>query len=300
MHNTMQINYWTIGGFDGRKPVEQVLEEAKAMGYEGVELVFGAGELAPGVSDARLGAIREAAGRIGMKIESLATGVYWEQSLTDPSAAVRRKAVAFTKEYLRAAALVGAKVVLVVPGAVAVPWDPARPIVPYAAAWKRAGTAIRQCLPVAERLGVTLAVENVWNWFLADPVAMRTFVDQFGSRRVGVYFDVANCIINGFPEHWVEMLGRRIKAVHFKNFTRVDCGGTLHGFGEDILEGDVNWKAVVAALGKAKFAGPVTAEMIPFSRLPDLALPDMDLARETAVKLRAILARGLPRIRRQL
>jgi len=32
------------------------------------------------------------------------------------------------------------------------------------------------------------------------------------------------------------------------------------------------------------------AEMVPFSRLPDLVLPDMALARDTAAKLKQILA----------
>ena len=36
--------------------------------------------------------------------------------------------------------------------------------------------------------------------------------------------------------------------------------------------------------------GPITAEMVPFSRLPDLVLPDMTLARDTAAKLKQILA----------
>jgi len=125
----------------------------------------------------------------------------------------------------------------------------------------------------------------VWNFFLMDPVAMRSFVDQFRSRWLGVYFDLANCLINGYPEHWIELLGPRIKAIHVKNFSRSDCGGTLHGFGDDLLKGDVNFQAVRAALKKIKYSGPLTAEMIPFSRLPNMKLPDMQLARDTAGKL---------------
>ncbi|MDP2989254.1 MAG: sugar phosphate isomerase/epimerase family protein, partial [Kiritimatiellota bacterium] len=221
---------------------------------------------------------------------TLATGYYWDRSLSSADAAERNEAVAFTKEYLRVAAWVGAKVVLVVPGAVAVPWNPARPVVPYAAAWKNATASLRECLKEAEKQKVTIALENVWNWFLADPMAMKLFVDQFENRRLGVYFDVGNCLINGYPEHWIEILGRRIAAVHFKNFSRQDCGGGIHGFGDDLLKGDVNWKAVLAALAKIKYKGPITAEMIPFSRLPDLVLPDMPLARDTAAKLKQILA----------
>ena len=291
MKNTLQINYWTIGGFDGGKPAEQAFEEAKKMGYEGVELCFGAGEFGPGISDDRLRQIRKRADELGMKMETLASGAYWDVSFSSPDSSVRAKACAFTKEYLRVASLVGARTVLVIPGAVAVPWDPSKPVVPYALAWRRATEGIGKCLRTAEKLRVNIAIENVWNWFLADPVAMRTFVDQFKSARVGVYMDVANCLVNGFPEHWIEMLGRRIKAVHFKNFSRQDSGGTLHGFGDDISAGDVNWAGVMTALRKTGYRGPITAEMIPFSRLPNLVLPDMELARDTAGKLRGMLGK---------
>ena len=122
----------------------------------------------------------------------------------------------------------------------------------------------------------------------SDPMSMRQFVDQFRSRFIGVYFDVGNCLINGYPEHWIEILGKRIAAVHVKNFTRQDCGGGLHGFGDDLLQGDVDWKAVIAALKRIDYRGAITAEMIPFSRLPNLVLPDMALARKTARQLRKI------------
>jgi len=289
--NTMQINYWTLGGFDGAKPPIQALTEARKMGFDGVELCFGAGEFAPGISEGRCKEIRRAAREMGMKIETLATGQHWQTPLSSPRASVRDKAVAFTRQYLQVARWLGAKTVLVIPGAVAVPWDSSQPVVPYAKAWKLATQSIRRLVPTAAKLRVTMALENVWNWFLADPVAMRTFVDQFKSPRVGVYFDVGNCQINGFAEHWVEILGRRIKAVHLKNFTRQDCGGVLHGFGDDLAKGDVNYPATLKALKAVGYAGPFTAEMVPFSRLPNLVLPDMKLARATARKMSKILAR---------
>ena len=31
MDNVVQINYWTIGGFEGGKPIAKALAEAKAM-----------------------------------------------------------------------------------------------------------------------------------------------------------------------------------------------------------------------------------------------------------------------------
>ncbi len=278
MKNIMQINYWTIGGFEGKKPVVQAMEEAAEMGFGGIELVFGVGELVRGVTETQCYAIRERAKQLNIHIETLATGYYWDYSLSSPDQEERCEAIAFTKEYLRVAAWLGAKIVLVVPGAVAVPWNPARPVVPYAIAWKNATNSLQTCLREAKKFKVTMAIENVWNWFLSDPIAMKLFVDQFKSNRIGVYLDVGNCLINGYPEHWIEILGKRVVAIHFKNFSRQDCGGVLHGFGDDLLKGDVNWKAVMDALPKIKYNGPITAEMIPFSRLPNMILPDMDLA----------------------
>jgi hypothetical protein len=43
------------------------------------------------------------------------------------------------------------------------------------------------------------------------------------------------------------------------------------------------------ALEEMKYAGALTAEMIPFSRLPDLALPDIELAGRTAKALLTLL-----------
>ncbi|MCM8821116.1 MAG: sugar phosphate isomerase/epimerase, partial [Candidatus Omnitrophica bacterium] len=178
-----------------------------------------------------------------------------------------------------------AKTCLVVPGAVFVPWEEKMPVIPYARVWELSTSSIKELIPFAKKVGVKIGIENVWNGFLADPVAMRTFVDQFRSSYVGVYFDVANCIINGFPEHWIEILNERIVAVHIKNFKRTDCAGGLHGFGDDLLSGDVNFDAVIKALKKINYKGPLTAEMIPFSRLPNLVLPDIPLAQDTAKKM---------------
>ena len=193
MKNALQINYWTIGGFDGAKPVAQALAEAKKMGYDGLELAFGAGCFAPGISDAECQNIRREARRLGMRLDTVASGAYWNHSLSDPRAAVRREAIAFTKEYLRAARGVGAKVALVVPGAVDVPWDASQPVVSYKTVWRYATVSLRELLPVAKEMKVAMALENVWNWFLSDPMSMRQFVDQFRSRFIAL-FDVGNCL----------------------------------------------------------------------------------------------------------
>jgi L-ribulose-5-phosphate 3-epimerase len=281
------INYWVLGGFDGEKGPYAAIEDASKWGLDGVELT--AGDCLPAdVTEAECGKIKVAAAKAGIGLRTLATGFYWGCSLGSPDEAERRKAVEFTKKYIRIAFWLGAETILVVPGSVDVAWDPSRPIVPYQQVWDLSVKSLKEVLPLAEELKVNLAIENVWNKFLTAPVEMKIYVDQFGSDRVGIYFDTGNCMINGYAEHWIEILGKRIKAVHLKNFKREDAGGLLHGFGDDLMSGDLDFSAVKAALEKHIPQAPVTAEMIPFCRLPDLVLPDAKLAEETAKKLLSV------------
>lgn len=276
MQNTRQIVYWTIGGMGGELPIEEALEKARKMGFDGLEPTFGDTELKPGVSEKRCKEIRQAAKSLGVKMESLATGTYWACSLSDPRASVRKKAVDFTKEYLRVARWLSVKVVLVVPGAVGIAFEPDARVVPYADVWNLSSDSLRKCLPTAKRLGVTIAIENVWNYFLTDPMAMNAFIDQFKTDRVGAYFDCGNCVINGYPQHWIDILGKRIKAVHVKAFTRENGGGTLANFGKSLKNSSIDWKAVVKALKAIKYTGPLTAEMLP---------PDDKVAERTATQM---------------
>ncbi|MCK5000324.1 MAG: sugar phosphate isomerase/epimerase, partial [Anaerohalosphaera sp.] len=100
----------------------------------------------------------------------------------------------------------------------------------------------------------------VWNKFLLSPLEMRDFIDSFGSDMVGSYFDAGNVLLTGYPEHWISILGSRIKRVHVKDFKNV---GTVEGF-VDMLEGDVDFKAVRTALEAIKYDGYITAEMLPY------------------------------------
>jgi hexulose-6-phosphate isomerase len=116
---------------------------------------------------------------------------------------------------------------------------------------------VAELAPVAEELGVVIGVENVWNRVLLSPLEMRDFIDGFSSPGVGAYLDVGNMIVSGYAEDWVSILGRRVCSVHFKDFKR--SVGTLAGFC-DLLEGDVNYPAVMRALRAVGYDGPCVAE----------------------------------------
>jgi predicted dehydrogenase/sugar phosphate isomerase/epimerase len=281
------INYWVLGGFGGKKTAYQAIDDAKNMGLDGIELTYG-DCLKEDITKEESKKIALYALEKGIGLKTLATGYYWGCSLSSDDETERKKAIQFTRKYIEVAHWLGVKKILVVPGAVDVAWDESRPVIPYKNVWENATKSLMRLLPKATRCGVEICIENVWNKFLLSPKEMKIFLDQFNSEYIGSYFDVGNATLNGYAEHWIEILGDKIKAVHIKNFKREDSGGVLHGFGDDLAEGDVNFNNVIQALRKIGYTGPVTAEMIPFSRLPHLILPDMKLALKTSKKLREI------------
>ena len=282
------INYWVLGGFEGEKTPYQAIDDVKKMGLDGIELTFG-DCLKEDITEKECMDIRNYADANGIGLKTLATGYYWGCSLGSNEIAEREKAICFTEKYILTASRLNINKILVVPGAVDVAWDESRPVTSYKNVWDNATDSLTKLLKSAEKYNVTICLENVWNKFLLSPVEFKLFLDQFNSEHIGIYFDTGNAVLNGYPEHWIEILKDRIKAIHFKNFTRDDCGGTLHGFGDDLPTGDVNFKNIKKELDKIEYSGPITAEMIPFSRLPDMTLPDMDLAEKTAKDLTRLL-----------
>jgi len=254
----ISISNWS---FDPGKSLRDCMELAKDAGYDGFEVALGdVGEFSMESSEADARAVRARAEEVGIESSGVACGLYWGCSLTADCEAERAKAKAILKKEIEMAAWVGVDGILVVPGNVHASFIPDCPVVSYDVAWERATEAIGEAAPLAESLGVTIGVENVWNKFLLSPLEMARFLDQFESDRVGAYFDVGNVLLTGFPEQWIRILGKRIARVHFKDF-RCEVGG-LAGF-VDLLSGEVNWPAVMAAFQEIGYDGWVTAEMIP-------------------------------------
>ena len=133
----------------------------------------------------------------------------------------------------------------------------------YDEAWERSSAEIRKVLPLAEELGVQIALENVWNGFLLSPLEAARYVDQFESEAIGWYFDVGNVVNFGWPEQWIRILGPRILKLDIKEFSRKKRNdeGLWKGFGVKIGDGDCDWPAVRAALAEIGYTGWATAEV---------------------------------------
>lgn len=281
------LNYWVFGGFTGEKTAYEFIDFAVENKLDGVELTV-CDCLNPEITEEECKKIADYAKSKNIGIRTLASGFFWGCSLSADDEAERQQAIAFGKKYIQIANWIGAETILVIPGATRVAWESDRPVVSYKNAWANAAASLKELLPVAEKLNVNLALENVWNRFLLSPMEWKFFLDQFNSEKIGIYFDIANCCIYGRPQDYVEILGSYVKAIHVKNFEETDCAGGLHGFGDDICKGEVDFDALKKALAAINYNGPLTAEMIPFSRLPDMVLPDQALAEVTAAKLNTL------------
>ena len=258
----ISASYWMFeGGLEATLPVADAMAQAKALGFDAIELCIGSqGVLTHGTTQAQCEQIVAKARELGIEIAGVASGESWGSSPSDDDPAVRARIIDFTKKALQVTRWLGTDAYLFVPGAVDVFFLENSPVVPYDVCYERAKAAVLQLVPTAEKLGVTLAVENVWNKFLLSPLEMRDFIDSFQSDAVGSYFDVGNVLLTGYPDQWIRILGKRIARVHVKDFkTSV---GTAEGF-VDLLEGDVDFEAVKAALNEIGYNGYVTAEMLP-------------------------------------
>ena len=149
---------------------------------------------------------------------------------------------------------------------------------------KRAKEAVGKLLPLAEKLKVSLNIENIFfNGYLMTPGEMNDFVDSFKSERVQVHFDTGNIMMFQFPEHWIAQLGKRIKNVHLKEFTKKGTDYSLEAF-RPLLDGTTNWPAVLEAFDADRLQGlPDVRVLPPVPALPRGAdLPDGRLARPDA------------------
>jgi L-ribulose-5-phosphate 3-epimerase len=184
-------------------------------------------------------AARDAA---GIAIASVTVG-HHTRTMSDPNPKIRAVATEALKQALRDAKTYGATSVLCVAGRV-------DEDVAYADAYQRTHEAIKPAVSLAEELGVKIAVENVWNNFLMTPLEMVRFVDEFKSPGVGCHFDIGNCMNNGWPDHWIPVLGKRIQKIHVKEYSQKkrDKEGVRKGFAVEYMEGDNDWPAIMKHL----------------------------------------------------
>lgn len=221
-------------------------------------------------------AVRDLSEKTGVAISGMLAGPMWEMPPTSPDESVREKARKMVRRSIQVASELGVDTILLVPGSV-------NAETPYGVAWDRAQAFIRGLVPDCDRYGVNLAIENVWNKMLYTPMEMKLFIEQIGSARVGAYFDAGNHAAFTWPEHWPPVLGSLIKRVHVKGFN-TRAGYDWTGFVR-LLDGDINWKAVMDSLRGIGYDGWVAIEIGPSRGDPRRSIREYSADMDTLLAL---------------
>src|SRR5580700_11267541 len=216
---------------------------AKGIGFEAIELPTTPD---PAKAEEMLAASKEA----GLPIHSVMNSEHWRSPLSSSDPAVVEKSMEGMRTSLHNAKLWGADTVLLVPAVV-------NPETSYAQAWERSQRQIRKLLPLAEELKVIIGIEEVWNKFLLSPLEMVHYLDEFQTPWIRAYFDIGNCAITGYPQDWIRTLGKRIVKLHVKDFSFKKRVAEF----SPLLEGEIDWKAVYAALAEIGYQSTATVEI---------------------------------------
>ncbi|MDX2039206.1 MAG: sugar phosphate isomerase/epimerase family protein [Isosphaeraceae bacterium] len=221
-------------------PILPTFELLKAAGFEGVELI------SPNELDRD--EVIAARDKTGIVIHGVSGSVHWGSPLSDPDPAVVAKGLEAIRREFDDVKAYGGDTVLVVPAVVTKK-------VGYREAYERSQKAIRSLIPDAEKAGVKIAIEEVWNKFLLSPLEFARYIDEFESPWVGAYFDVGNVVEFGYPQEWIHELGKRIVKIHIKEYAKPKR------FDYKLGEGEIDWPAVRQALIDVDYKGWITAEV---------------------------------------
>jgi L-ribulose-5-phosphate 3-epimerase len=264
------INLWAFP-YPDKMTLRECLQLAKNAGFEGIELNYDLeSDLSPQAGTREFHAIRKMADEIGIEISGLCSFLFWPYPLTSNDATKRHRGIELAGKMAQAAHDLGTENLLVVPGAVDIPWRDDHEPVPNDVCDKRAKEAIGKLLPRAEKLKVHLNIENIFfNGYLMTPMEMNGFADTFDSEFLQIHFDTGNIMMFQHPEHWIPIMGERIKNVHLKEFTKRGTDFSLETF-RPLLDGTTNWPAVMEAFTAAQYDGYVTFEYFhPYPHYPE-------------------------------
>lgn len=218
----------------------------KKLGFDGVEMD------SPGCNEAQRLEAKEAAAAHGITIHGVVISSHWGTRHSDPDPKVRAAALKNLLAAIDDAKFWGATTVLLVPGAVK-----NKDSENFDQVWERSTAAVKEALPHAEKSGVKIAIEVVWNDFITTPEQLVKYVDQFSSPWVGAYFDCSNMIKYGVPSaQWIRLLGKRMVKFDFKGYSKEKAkaaGDVWKGFAVKIGEGDEDWPEVLKALDEVGY-----------------------------------------------
>jgi len=257
-----------------KDPAEEVMSKIKAAGFDGVEVA--------NPTPANAEKIKKIAENTGLRPHSVLHG---GANFNSSDLSKVNESLKQTVDSLLLAQILGSDNILLVPGRINTtpfpdPWDfrvkfdkttgyitsvadkdnnrYAKYISEHNRSYDACQAAILKLIPAAEKAGVVITVENVWNNMFVDAEHLAYFIDSFQNPWVQAYFDIGNHVKYSSPQHWIKTLGKRIVKCHVKDFKLNDNG--QGGSFVNIRDGSVDWPAVTKTLDKIGYKGWMTIE----------------------------------------
>ena len=243
-------SFWHLRG--ERYPVEKVIDDAARMGFDGVEILH---RQMTSESPAYVYQLKRSALRAGLDLVMLSI----HQDFVTPDPTELKKDIDHTKRCLELAAALGIPCIRLNSGR----WNTIKsfddlmkvkgnepPIEGYTDkdAMKWCVDAIGECLPLAEKLGVMMALENHWGLTTRTDNLLHIF-KAVNSPWLGINLDTGNYPGDPYPE--IEKLAPHATIVQAKTYYGGGVWYTL----------DLDYPRIAGILRKAGFGGYVSLEM---------------------------------------
>lgn len=144
-------------------------------------------------------------------------------------------------------------------------------------------------LPLLERYGVTLGIQNHCDRFICNAMGLRHLLERYDPRRIGAVWDAAHNALNGEdPELALDIIWPHLRMVNLKNafWRRTNGPEAEHArwrpYWTTGRHGLASWPRVAAELKRRGYAGVVclTAEYDDEASVDRLAAEDLAFARE--------------------
>ena len=228
------------------RSLEQAIEVAAAVGYDGVEIVCHP----PFLPFDQLRCLSDS---IPRRLESLRLGVASLTVVTDfVTSGTMRENVRFLNAIAELAGAYGTDLVKMSPG-------------PPAAAdaspeqWGSAISLISECADHARDLGVCLAIETHLGQLSNTTAGTLRLIRGIDRPNVGVVLDWCNLMVGGDdPVEATGLLAEHIRLIHAKDAHMTDDGPRW----DPIAQGTLDYPGLVSALRATQFSGYISVESL--------------------------------------
>ncbi len=245
------LNAWCV---DPTYTMEETFAKVSAAGFEAIELNIDSEGKSPHslslkTTEADYESIRELSKKYNLPVCSVASAL-WAPKMADKTR--HGEAEALLNKQLEAATALGAGSILVVPsyGGDTILSEARATVAEFLKAHRAE----------IEKSGIFVGLENVPSGFFCSPYDWTSLIDEIGSDKIGMYFDVGNMMYFSRPEDWIDILGKRIGMVHIKDVKRNNEWMCSSGDEIGLLKGDIEWDKVMPMIRAIGYDGYFVSE----------------------------------------